>query len=149
MKKEIIDMYLKTDQIRVRQPDKERVKSIVESAKINAKIAKTVNLNEDSATVVVREIYESVRQLGDAKWWALGYEPRNHEICMEILKESNIKEKLLLNHLSRFKRMRNDANYRGFKITVAQAREIINFWDKCSNGIIEESLKQRYSTHLR
>ena len=109
MKKEIIDMYIRTDQIRVRQPDKERVKSMVESAKINARIAKTVDLNEDSATLVFREIYESIRQLGDAKWWLLGYEPRNHEICMEILKESSIKERLMLNHLSRFKRIRNDA----------------------------------------
>ena len=140
MKKEIIDMYIKTDQIRVRQPDKERVKSMVESAKINARIAKTVDLNEDSATLVFREIYESIRQLGDAKWWLSGYEPRNHEICMEILKESSIKERLMLNHLSRFKRIRNDANYRGFKVIVTQAKEIIDFWDKCSSDIIKEIL---------
>jgi len=140
MKKESIEMYIKTDQIRIRQPDKERIKSIIESAKINAKIAKTIDLNDDSATLIFREIYESVRQLGDAKWWLLGYEPRNHEICMEILKESNIKEKLLLNHLSRFKRIRNDANYRGFKVNTMQAKEIIDFWDKCSNGIVNEIL---------
>ena len=140
MKKESIEMYIKTDQIRIRQPDKERIKSIIESAKINTKIAKTIDLNDDSATLIFREIYESVRQLGDAKWWLLGYEPRNHEICMEILKESNIKEKLLLNHLSRFKRIRNDANYRGFKVNTMQAKEIIDFWDKCSNGIVNEIL---------
>ena len=141
MKKESIEMYIKTDQIRIRQPDKERIKSIIESAKINTKIAKTIDLNDDSATLIFREIYESVRQLGDAKWWLLGYEPRNHEICMEILKESNIKEKLLLNHLSRLKRIRNDANYRGFKVNTTQAKEIVNFWDKCSSDLIEEVLK--------
>ena len=140
MNKEPIEIYVKTDQIRIRQPDKERVKSMVESAKINARIAKSVLLDNDSATLVFREIYESIRQLGDAKWWILGYEPRNHEICMEILKESKIKEKLMLNHLSRFKRIRNDANYRGFKVTMAQAREITDFWDKCSNEIIKEIL---------
>ena len=138
MKKESIEVYIKTDQIRIRQPDKERIKSVIESAKINAKITKTIDLNDDSATLIFREIYESIRQLGDAKWWLLGYEPRNHEICMEILKESNIKEKLLLNHLSRFKRIRNDANYRGFKVNTTQAKEIVNFWDKCSNEIVKE-----------
>lgn len=140
MKKELIDMYLKADQLRTRQLDKERIKSMVESAKTNARIAKTIDLNEDSATLIFREIYESIRQLGDAKWWLRGYEPRNHEICMEMLKESNIKEKLLLNHLSRFKRIRNDANYRGFKVTVMQAKEIIDFWGRCSNDIIKEIL---------
>ncbi|MBI3026765.1 hypothetical protein HYY70_01510 [Candidatus Woesearchaeota archaeon] len=140
MRKEAIEMYVNTDQIRIRHPDKERVKSILESAKINAKIAKNVPLDNDSATLVFREIYESIRQLGDAKLWMLGYEPRNHEVCMEILKESSIKEKLMLNYLSRFKRIRNDANYRGFKVTICQAKEVIDFWDKCSNDIIKEIL---------
>ncbi|MBI2134646.1 hypothetical protein HYU09_01525 [Candidatus Woesearchaeota archaeon] len=138
MKQDAIEMYIGSDQIRIRQPDKERAKSMVESAKINARIAKAVPLYDDSATLIFREIYESVRQLGDAKWWLLGYEPRNHEVCMEILKDSNIKERLMLNHLSRFKRIRNDANYRGFKVKATQAKEIIDFWDKCSNEIAKE-----------
>ena len=141
MKKEIIDMLSKADQIRIRQPDKEKIISMVKFARINAKIAKNVPLNEESATLIFREIYESIRQLGDAKWWLLGYEPRNHEVSMDILKEANIKEKILLNHLARFKRIRNDANYRGFRVTAAQAQEIINFWDKCSSDLIEEVLK--------
>ena len=141
MKREIIDILIKTDQLRIRQTDKERVISMAKSAKVNAKIAKNVPLNEESATLIFREIYESIRQLGDAKLWLLGYEPRNHEVSMDILKEANIKEKVLLNHLARFKRIRNDANYRGFRVTVMQAQEIIDFWDKCANDIISEILK--------
>ena len=141
MKREIIDILIKTDQLRIRQTDKERVISMAKSAKVNAKIAKNVPLNEESATLIFREIYESIRQLGDAKLWLLGYEPRNHEVSMDILKEANIKEKVLLNHLARFKRIRNDANYRGFRVTVMQAQEIIDFWDKCADDIIAEILK--------
>ena len=138
MKKEIVDMLVRTGQLRIREPDKERVKSIIESSKINTNIAKGIDLNEESATLVFREIYESIRQLGDARWWLLGYEPMNHDISLEILKEIDIKEKFLLNHLSRFKRIRNDANYRGFRVSVAQAKEIIEFWGKCSNDIVQE-----------
>ena len=141
MKREIIDILIKTDQLRIRQTDKERVISMAKSAEVNAKIAKNVPLNEESATLIFREIYESIRQLGDAKLWLLGYEPRNHEVSMDILKEANIKEKVLLNHLARFKRIRNDANYRGFRVTVMQAQEIIDFWDKCADDIIAEILK--------
>lgn len=138
MKKEMIEFYLKTDQIRPRQPDKERIKSMAESASVNAKVAKKVPLDNDSSTLVFREIYESVRQIGDARWWLLGYEPRNHEVSMDILKEANIKEKVVLNHLARFKRIRNDANYRGFKVTILQAQEILDFWNKCSSDLIRE-----------
>ena len=90
MKKEMIDLLIKTDQVRERQPDKEKIKSMVEFARVNAKVAQSVTLNEDSATLVFREIYESIMQLGDAKWWSMGYEPRNHEVSMDILKEAEI-----------------------------------------------------------
>ncbi len=136
MKKEQIEQWLRGDQLRQKSLDRERVKSMIESSTINMRIVKTIPLTEQSAILIFRESYESVRQLGDARWWLLGYEPRNHEVSMEILKEIDIKEKVQLNYLSRFKTIRNDANYRGFKVTVAQAKEILEFWDACSEEII-------------
>jgi len=40
------------------------------------------------------------------------------------------------------KTIRNDANYRGFKVTVAQAKEILEFWKTCSQEIISILLKE-------
>ena len=97
---------------------------------------KSIKLNEDSATLIFREIYESIRQLGDAKWWILGYEPGNHEISMEVLKEFDIKEKIKLNSLERFKRTTHDINYRGFRASISQTEEILDFWDKCGEEIL-------------
>ena len=57
MKKEIIDMLSKADQIRIRQPDKEKIISMVKFARINAKIAKNVYMNEESAMLIFREIW--------------------------------------------------------------------------------------------
>ncbi len=142
MKKELIGLLVKTDQLRKRSIDKEKVKSMIESATTNMGIVKTIPLTEQSAILIFRETYESIRQLGDARWWTLGYEPRNHEVSMEALKEIDITEKVRLNHLSRFKTIRNDANYRGFKVAVAQAREILEFWDKCSQEIIAQVVQK-------
>jgi len=136
MKGEEINALIKVKALRLRETDKEKVKSMVESAKINVKIALSIPLTEESATVIFREIYESVRQLGDASWWLLGYEPLNHEISLEILKEADIKAKVKLNFLERFKKIRDDANYRGFRVTVSQAEEIIIFWKECAVEII-------------
>ncbi len=146
MKKEMIGLLLRTDQIRIRQLDKPKIKSMIESSKTNAKVARSISLNEESATLIFREIYESIRQSGDAVWWLQGYEPRNHEVSMDVLKEMEIKEKLMLNQLPRFKRIRNDANYRGLKVSVSQAQQIIEFWDKCAGEImsyITEELNKR------
>ena len=136
MKKEFIDLWLKSGIIRNKQKDIERVKSMINSIEINVKVTKAIKLNEDTATLIFREIYESVRQLGDAKWWLLGYEPSNHEICLEVLKEFDIREKIKLNFLDRFKRTRHDINYRGFRATINQAKEILDFWDKCGEEIL-------------
>jgi hypothetical protein len=136
MKKEFIDLWLKTGIIRIRQKDIEKIKSMINSAEINARVTKAIKLSEESATLIFREIYESIRQLGDAKWWLLGFEPSNHEISLEALKEFEIKEKLKLNFLDRFKKTRHDINYRGFRAAISQAEEILDFWDKCGEEIL-------------
>ena len=142
MKKEQIEQWVRGDQLRKKSLDREKVKLMIESSTTNMNIVKTISISEHSAVLIFRETYESIRQLGDARWWLLGYEPRNHEVSMEILREMNIKEKTRLNHLSRFKSIRNDTNYRGFKVTVAQAKEIVEFWDACSQEIISILLKE-------
>ena len=142
MKKEFIDLWLKSGIIRNKQKDIERVKSMINSIEINVKVTKAIKLNEDTATLIFREIYESVRQLGDAKWWLLGYEPSNHEICLEVLKGFDIREKIKLNFLDRFKRTRHDINYRGFRATISQAKEILDFWDKCGEEILRTLKKE-------
>jgi hypothetical protein len=137
MKKENIAILMKVGVLRKRQIDKEKILSMVKSAETNATVAKTVKINEDGATLVFREIYESIRQLGDACWWSEGYEPTNHDISLDALKELDIKEKLKLNFLDRFKQIRHDVNYRGFRASVTQANEILEFWDSCSKDIIK------------
>ncbi len=137
MKKEFIDIWLKTGIIRNRQKDVEIIKSIINSAEINAKVTMAIQANEDSATLIFREMYESVRQLGDAKWRLLGYEATNHEISLESLKEFDIKEKIKLNSLDRFKKIRHDLNYRGFRATTIQAEEILDFWKECGKEILK------------
>ena len=137
MKKEFIGLWLKTGIIRNRQKDAEKIKSMIDSAAINAKVTKAIKLNDDTATLVFREIYESVRQLGDAKWGILGYEPSNHEISMEALKDLDISNKVKLNSLDRFKKIRHDINYRGFRATIPQAEEILDFLGKCGEEIIK------------
>jgi len=122
--------------LRNRQKDSEKIKSMINSAEVNSVVAKEIKVNEDTATLIFREIYESIRQLGDAKLWLLGYEPLNHEVSMEILRELDIKDKIKLNSLDRLKKIRHDINYRGFRATISQAKEIIGFWDACGIEIL-------------
>ena len=126
-----IQYWIMKGALRNRQKDLGKIKSMIHSAEVNAKVTQNVKINDNSATLIFREIYESIRQLGDAKLWLIGYEPQNHEVSMEILKEFGIKDKVKLNSLDRLKKIRNDINYRGFRASIEQAEEILEFWNKC------------------
>jgi len=137
MKNDYIPIWLKKGVLRNKQKDKDKIISMINSAEINTKVTKEIKLNENSSTLIFREIYESIRQLGDAKWGIMGFEPCNHEVSMEILKKFDIKDKIKLNSLDRFKRTRHDINYRGFRTSISQAEEILDFWDKCGEEILK------------
>ena len=91
MKKDDIDLLVRNERIRLRSVDKERIVALLDASATNAEVALSISLNEKTATVIFRELYESIRQLGDARWWLLGYEPLDHEISLEILKEMDVK----------------------------------------------------------
>ncbi len=137
MKEEAIAALVKVGALRQKPVDRERVKSAIAFAETNARVAKTFQLTEESATIVFSAVYESVRQLGMAKWWLLGYDPANHELALDILKEMDIQDKLKLNYLDRFKKIRHDAHYRVLNTTLAQAKEIIDFWDTGGKQILD------------
>lgn len=137
MKNDRIEILIRNELIRSRQEDLPRIRSMIMSSQNTALTAKKVPLNEISSTLIFREIYEAIRQLGDAKWWLSGFEPMNHEVSIEILKDFKINESMKLNRLVWFKQIRNDANYRGYIVSISQAKEIIDFWNSCSSEIIK------------
>ncbi len=131
------DLMVRAKILRRKQRDLENIKSLINSAERISSFVRKLSLNDGGSTVIFREIYESIRQLGEAKWRLLGYEPLNHEISLDGLKEIDVQNKLKLNFLSTFKKIRNDANYNGIQISVNQAKEIIDFWDKCGKEVLE------------
>ncbi len=137
MKKEIINLYLNKKSLVKRSPDISRANSLIQSSQQIISVVKNITLNEESATIIFRELYESIRELGDAKWWILGYEAKFHEPSIKVLTEAKIKNSVELFKLERFRQIRNDANYRGYKVTVEQAKEISGFLNKNYKELVE------------
>jgi len=140
MKNENIDNLIKTGFLKIKQFEKAEIRAMFDSIQTNMGVVKNMPLDEDSATIIFREAYESIRQLGEAKWWIEGFELQGlgtHTISLDILKEMEIKEKVKLNYLDRFRKIRHDINYRAFMVSVSQAKEILEFWDSCGKEILE------------
>ena len=128
--------------LRKKYTDAPRIKSLIGASEENASVVLKIPLDEKTSTLIFREMYESIRQLGEAKWFLSGFECRSHELAMEILMKEEIKDKLKLRKLDRFREIRHDANYRGYKITVEQAKEIVDFWKSCGEDLVNKIRKE-------
>ncbi len=151
MNQEKIEKLLKDSDIRIKVRNPAEARACVDSAKRVAGFAITMRITEDTATIIFREIYESIRQLGDALWILEGYEAQTHDATIALLKELDIFNNAKLQFLDRYKQIRHDANYRGVLASVEQAKEIIECWNACSGEIIErieEKLKEK-PKHIR
>ena len=122
--------------LRKRSPDIPRARSLVESCESNMRAISMVGLNSNTSTIIFRETYESLRQLGDARWWWMGYEPKDHEASMKIIQEEKISRYSKLQKLDRFREIRNEANYSGYKVPLEVTKEILAFWDDCGNELL-------------
>lgn len=132
MKQEIIQLLVKEGKLIPKQTNKEKVKSLIASAESNAETIMGWGINETKATIIFREIYESLRQIGEALWILEGYEPNPnrayHETCLAIIKDSEISHSVKLNHIDRYRKIRNDSNYQGYVISKDQAEELVDLW---------------------
>jgi len=128
--------------IKKRSPDRLRAKSLIEAAESTSLIILKMPNTDETSTIIFRELYESIRQMGDARWWLLGYSPEDHEVSMEILKEEKIRNSAKLAKLDRFRQIRNNANYGGFKVPKAVSQELIEFWTECCKEILENLKKE-------
>ncbi len=138
MKNEEIMLLLNKGQLIKKSVDRFRAESLLKAAIINSEFAKRQQIDEETATGVFREMYEAFRQLGDAKWWMMGYEPiDSHKVSMKILMSANISKNYKLQSIDRFRVIRNDANYRGELVKKEQALEIVSLWDEVSKELIE------------
>lgn len=134
-----IEFLIRERKLKIRKRDIPRVRSLLESAKNNADVVRKIPITNENATLVFRELYESIRQIGDAMWWSLSYEPTaSHEVSMEILEKTEIRESVKLHKLDRFRKTRNNANYRGYRITLEEAKEIVSFWNSCAGELIRK-----------
>jgi hypothetical protein len=137
MKGEELSLYIKKGMLQKRTPDLAMAHSLLESSRKLEIGLKSIPFSEDTSTIIFKEYYEALKQIGDAKLWTDGYEARSHEPSMKALLDAPLQERWKLEKLSRFRQIRNDANYRGHIISLEQAKEIRDFWSSSSKELFE------------
>jgi hypothetical protein len=106
------------------QADSPLIDSLIKSSKNKIESCKRLELDEVTASTKVSLAYEGLRESLEAVAIKKGFKIYNHECYCSFLKEVCEKSTLSAN-FDRFRRIRNQINYYGKDISIADAKELI------------------------
>lgn len=131
--------------IRNRIPDKFKARSMLQASELEIKFIKTLKPSRESASTIVRGIYECFRMLGDALLLIRGKEAAGIDHHTEMIKEIltlKVDSKRPIEILMGLKTLRNRINYQGYIPTVEETKDALSIVDACFESILEAVKKE-------
>ncbi len=119
--------FIKENKVIKKSPDPAEARSLVTQAKERLADLKVLPLNKKNASFRFESAYEVLRELLQAFLAAEGYKPYSHEAIFSFASERKLLPESKAMQADRYREIRNDINYRGKKVTVMEAKEIMYF----------------------
>jgi len=110
---------------RQKEPDTKNALSIAQAAKEEIDFALSMEVNEKSASTIIRNIYESFRMLGDAILIKRGMIVQDHAECIKELTKLNVKANKPLGVLDNLRALRHNINYYGYRPKIEEVKDAI------------------------
>jgi uncharacterized protein (UPF0332 family) len=124
--------YLKAGKVRKKTIDPEEAKSLLEKALNRLEYIKDKRINKKTATFILEDAYEAIREAAQSLMSIKGYKPYSHEATIAFIKEfhkSEFKE-YELRKFDQFRKLRNDSVYRATEIMIKDAKSALSFAKK-------------------
>jgi hypothetical protein len=119
--------YIKEKKVIKKSKDPAQARSLFVQAQERMKDLLTLPLHDSNASFRFEDAYEVLREALHSFLAQEGYKPYSHEAIFSYANE----QKLLLDAdvytADRYRIIRNDINYRAKKVTIEEAREIIEY----------------------
>ena len=114
--------YIKRKIVKRTTRDRQLIKSIIKAVESDLKFFEKSEITEESSRKIVSNYYDILRELLEAMANNDNYKIYSHEAFAqypeEIKKEANIAHKF-----DRFRKIRNNINYYGARVSVEEAKE--------------------------
>jgi hypothetical protein len=117
--------------MRYKRPDKKNALSIIESAKREMDFTLSLELNEKSASTIIKNIYECFRMLGDALLVSRGIESQDHIEPIKEIINFNVKLPRHLGVIGNLRGLRHNINYYGYRPNLEEAKDIVSLAKSC------------------
>lgn len=128
--------------IRYKKPDTKNAESIVNAAIRDMDFTLTLKPNELSAPTIIKNVYESFRMLGDALLVANGKISKDHPEQIKALLRLNVNTERPLRLLESLMIARHNLNYYGYKPSILEAEDALDFARKCFKPVVDTVSKE-------
>tara|TARA_Y100000310_G_C20299585_1_gene631111 strand:- start:46 stop:471 length:426 start_codon:yes stop_codon:yes gene_type:complete len=117
--------YLKKGVVRKTSSDKNLIKSLIEIAEGGLKFFKDKEINEENAGIILKNYYDSLREICEAVAILKEYKIYQHEAITLFLKDI-LKEEEISFKFNRFRILRNSIHYYGKTISKKETLKAIS-----------------------
>lgn len=133
--------YIKNGTVRKAVIDKGTIKALIMTAERNLKVISQIKIDEESASTVFKNHYDSLREICEALALSRGYKIYLHEAIGLFLK-SVLNEEVLFIRFDKFRIMRNKLVYYGKETNAAEnilaIRQITEMISQIKSGYLNE-----------
>ncbi|MGD0995594.1 MAG: hypothetical protein ABR909_08740 [Candidatus Bathyarchaeia archaeon] len=119
--------YLDAKLVRKEKVDKEEAKSLMKKAVYRLNYVKKQEINEDTASFIFEDVYESLREASQSLMSLKGYKPYSHEALISFLKEFYNFSASEISTFDRFRALRNKTVYCAVFVSVEVCQEALDF----------------------
>lgn len=135
--------YLERAEVKETESDPSLAQSLYRRSQSKFNTINTLEIDEDTATDYVENVYEACKLLIQSVMAADRYKPYNHEAIIAYVADEIGLGMVNTNTMNRYRKLRNDIAYRGEIATPEEAEDIRNFYIELKEDIapvIEESV---------
>lgn len=127
---------------RIKHPDKKNALSLLMAAEREMHFTLKLEITEESAFNIIRNIYEAFRMLGDARLVSKGFVSTDHLETIRELESIQVRTERPIKLIESLRRLRHNINYYGYIPTKAEAEDAISIAKACFNPLLKEIRKE-------
>jgi uncharacterized protein (UPF0332 family) len=127
---------------RIKHPDKKNALSLLSAAEREMQFTLKLEVTEESAFNIIRNIYEAFRMLGDARLVSKGIVSKDHLQPIKELETIQAKTNRPIRLIDSLRKLRQNINYYGYIPSKAEAEDAISIAKACFHPILREVRKE-------
>jgi len=131
-----------SDEFREIVPDKSKAKGFVLRAEKDMKIILEMSKINGSTNLIIRDIYECFRMLGEALLILRGIKSEGHVLPINELIKFSETEGHNLRMLDSLRRLRHNINYYAYSATQSEGEEVLRIANKYFNILADKILEK-------